>query len=208
MADTKKIIISVEFKEKGAKATIDKTSNSVENLSSKVTVLTKAQREQIIADEKSAIQKKILIQSLKDQAAAEMAATSSSKQLKATSGLNNAILLETSRLASDASFGFQGMANNIGQLVSLFQISAQNAGGFAATIKELGRSLLGTGGLLIGVQLLISFLPKIEKLFKKSKTAVEEETEALKKNNEEMAKNIAKRKLLAGQVEELSLIHI
>lgn len=204
MADTKKIIISVEFKEKGAKATIDKTSNSVENLSSKVTVLTKAQREQIIADEKSAIQKKILIQSLKDQAAAEMAATSSSKQLKATSGLNNAILLETSRLASDASFGFQGMANNIGQLVSLFQISAQNAGGFAATIKELGRSLLGTGGLLIGVQLLISFLPKIEKLFKKSKTAVEEETEALKKNNEEMAKNIAKRKLLAGQVEEVA----
>ena len=204
MADTKKIIISVEFKEKGAKATIDKTSASVENLSSKVTVLSKAQREQIKADEKSAFQKKILINSLKEQARAEMMATSSSKQLKATSGLNNAILLETSRLASDASFGFQGMANNIGQLVSLFQISAQNAGGFAATIKELGRSLLGTGGLLIGVQLLISFLPKIEKLFKKSKTAVEEETEALKKNNEEMAKNIAKRKLLAGQVEEVA----
>jgi hypothetical protein len=204
MADTKKIIISVEFKEKGAKATIDKTSNSVENLSSKVTVLTQAQKEQIISDEKSAIQKKQLIASLKAQAAAQMAAASSSKQLRATSGLNNAILLETSRLASDASYGFQGISNNLGQLISLFQISSQNAGGFAATLKSLGRDLLGTGGILIGIQLLISFLPKIEKLFKKSKTAVEEETEALKKNNEEMAKNIAKRKLLAGQVEEIA----
>jgi hypothetical protein len=204
MADTKKIIISVEFKEKGAKATIDKTSNSVENLSSKVTVLTQAQKEQIIADEKSAIQKRNLIASLKAQAAAQMNVASATKNAKATSGLNNAILLETSRLASDANYGFQGMANNLGQLVSLFQISAQNAGGFGATLKSLGRDLLGTGGILIGIQLLISFLPKIEKLFKKSKTAIEEETEALRKNNEEMAKNIAKRKLLAGQVEEIA----
>lgn len=204
MADTKKIIISVEFKEKGAKATIDKTSSSVENLSSKVTVLTQAQKEQIIADEKSAIQKKNLIASLKAQAAAQMNAVSATKNAKATSGLNNAILLETSRLASDASYGFQGMANNIGQLVSLLQISAQNAGGFGASLKELGKSIIGTGGILIAFQLFISFLPQIEKLFKKSKTAVEEETEALKKNNEEMAKNIAKRKLLAGQVEEVA----
>jgi len=204
MADTKKIIISVEFKEKGAKATIDKTSDSVENLSSKVTLLTKEQKEQIITDEKSAIQKRQLIASLKAQAAAEMAATTSSKNLRATSGLNNAILLETSRLASDASYGFQGISNNLGQLISLLQISAQNAGGFGATLKALGRDLLGTGGVLIGIQLLISFLPKIEKLFKKSKTAVEEETEALKKNNEEITKNIAKRKLLAGQVEEIA----
>ena len=204
MADTKKIIISVEFKEKGAKATIDKTSDSVENLSSKVTLLTKEQKEQIITDEKSAIQKRQLIASLKAQAAAEMAATTSGKNLRATSGLNNAILLETSRLASDASYGFQGISNNLGQLISLLQISAQNAGGFGATLKALGRDLLGTGGILIGIQLLISFLPKIEKLFKKSKTAIEEETEALKKNNEEITKNIAKRKLLAGQVEEIA----
>lgn len=204
MADTKKIIISVEFKEKGAKATIDKTSSSVENLSSKVTVLTQAQKEQIIADEKSAIQKKNLIASLKAQAAAQMNAVSATKNAKATSGLNNAILLETSRLASDASYGFQGMANNIGQLVSLLQISAQNAGGFGASLKELGKSIIGTGGILIAFQLFISFLPQIEKLFKKNKTAIEEETEALRKNNEEISKNIAKRKILTGQVEEIA----
>ena len=203
MADTRKIIIEVQVNEKGSKATLDKTSNSVQNLSSKVTVLNKAQREQIIADEKSAIQKRVLIQSLKDQAAAEMAAASSTNKHKATAGLNNAILLETSRLASDASFGFQGMANNLGQLVSLFQISADNAGGLRATFRELGKSLLGTGGVLIAIQLFISFLPKLEKLFKKNKTAIEEETEALAKNNKELEKNIAKRKLIAGQTEDL-----
>lgn len=204
MADTKKIIISVEFKEKGAKATIDKTSSSVENLSSKVTILNKEQREQIINDEKSSIQKRALIASLKAQAAAEMQTSNATQHLRAQSGLNNAILLETSRLASDAAYGMQGMANNIGQLLSLFQSYSRTAGGFMASLKELGKSLMGSGGLLIAIQLLISFSPRIVKFFKKSKTAAEEETEALKKNTKELEKNLAKRKILAGQAEELA----
>ena len=93
---------------------------------------------------------------------------------KAESGLNNAILLETSRLASDASFGFQGMANNLGQLVSLFQISAKNSGGLAQAFKDIGNSLMGVGGIMVGIQLLISFLPQISRFLKKSKEEASE----------------------------------
>ena len=202
MAENKKIIISVEVKESGAK--LNKTAAATENLASKVTILNKEQRQQIINDEKSAIQKRNLIASLKSQAAAEMNAANATGALRAQSGLNNAILLETSRLASDASYGLQGMANNIGQLLSLFQSYSRTAGGFMASIKELGKSLIGSGGLLILLQLLISFSPKIVKAFKKSKSAIEEETEALKKNTKEVERNLAKRKILSGQAEELA----
>ena len=84
---------------------------------------------------------------------------------KAETGLNNALLMETGRLASDASYGFQGMANNLGQVVSLLQISAKNSGGFVASLRDLGRSLMGVGGIMVGVQLLISFLPRLQKAF-------------------------------------------
>ena len=87
---------------------------------------------------------------------------------KAESGLNNAILLETSRLASDASYGFQGIANNLGQVVSLLQISSKNSGGFATALKDLGKSLMGVGGVMVGIQLLISFLPQISKRLKEA----------------------------------------
>lgn len=163
MADTKKIIISVEVKEVGAKQVSQATSKAVKDLSK----LTKAEKDNMVAAEMLR-QKNILVKN--EIAGLANQALNASKNLgamKATSGLNNAILLETSRLASDASYGFQGISNNLGQLISLLQISAQNAGGFKETLKELGKSLLGTGGILIGVQLLISFLPRIEKAFKK-----------------------------------------
>ena len=204
MADKKIISIEIKVAEGNAKKGINEVANATEKLSSKVTVLNKEQRQQIINDEKSSIQKRALIASLKAQAAAEMNAANSTSHLRAQSGLNNAILLETSRLASDAAYGMQGMANNIGQLLSLFQSYSRTAGGFMASIKELGKSLLGSGGLLIALQLVISFLPKIVKAFSKSKTAIEEETEALKKNTEAVEKNLAKRKLLSGQAEELA----
>tara|TARA_R100001460_G_scaffold24543_1_gene49297 strand:+ start:4195 stop:6156 length:1962 start_codon:yes stop_codon:yes gene_type:complete len=97
---------------------------------------------------------------------------------KATSGVNNAILLETSRLASDASFGLQGMANNIGQIASLFQISAKNSGGFINAIKDVGRSIMGVGGVMIALQLFISFLPKLVKRLKESKAAADPVSDA------------------------------
>lgn len=177
MADTKKIIISVEVKEIGAKQVSQATSKAVKDL----TKLTKAEKDNMVAAEmlrQKNIQVKNEIAGLANQA---LNASKGLNTMKATSGLNNAILLETSRLASDASYGFQGISNNLGQLISLFQISAQNAGGFKETLKELGKSLLGTGGLLIGIQLLISFLPRIERFFNKTSNEVEKAREEMEK---------------------------
>ena len=91
------------------------------------------------------------------------------KKAKTQTGLNNAILLETGRLASDVNYGFSAIANNLGQLFTLFQSSAQAAGGLGKAIRSL---FTIQAAFLIGVQLLISFLPRIIKNFKdKAKAA-------------------------------------
>lgn len=92
---------------------------------------------------------------------------------RAQSGLNNAILIETGRVASDASYGIQGVANNIGRLTELFQEFSRTGGegGVLGAFKQLGKSLLGVGGLIVGFQLLLSFLPKIIKKFEELSAA-------------------------------------
>lgn len=91
---------------------------------------------------------------------------------RAQSGLNNAILIETGRVASDASYGIQGVANNIGRLTELFQeFSRTGEGGVKGAFKELGKSLMGVGGIIVGFQLLLSFMPKIIKKFEELSAA-------------------------------------
>ena len=79
--------------------------------------------------------------SLEGLSSAQMKVTKVTKQGRAQSGLNNAILLETGRLASDASYGFTAIANNLSQVVTLFSSFAETNGGVVASLKELGRSL-------------------------------------------------------------------
>ena len=168
MADTKKIIISVEVKEVGAKQVSQATSKAVKDL----TKLTKAEKDNMVAAEMLRMKNQQVKTEISGLATQALNASKGLNTMKATSGLNNAILLETSRLASDANYGLQGMANNLGQLVSLFQISANNAGGLANVFKDLRKQLFGIGGIMIGFQLLISFLPRIEKAFKNLASAV------------------------------------
>lgn len=82
-------------------------------------------------------------------------AQKNTKNYRTQSGLNNAILLETGRLASDASYGFTAIANNMSQLTSLFGSFVQTTGGVVTSFKELGKSILGTGGILLALQVLI-----------------------------------------------------
>lgn len=123
-------------------------------------------------------------------------------QMRAQSGLNNAILLETGRLASDASFGFTAIANNLSQVISLMQSYARTAGGFGNSLRELGKSILGTGGILIGVQLLISFLPKIIKSFNKTADSVKRFNEEVKAATESVEKQIEQFNRLNENVEK------
>jgi hypothetical protein len=196
MANTKKIIVSVEIKEFGAKEVGNATNKVVKDL----TKLTEAERQARIEAEKLKITNAAVTASLKQEAAAALQASAANKNMKATSGLNNAILLETSRLASDASYGFQGIANNLGQLVNLFQISAKNAGGFVTSLKQLGASLLGSGGVLIAIQLLIAFGDDIYNFFFNSTKAADEFDKKIKELTSSIDEKLSKLRSVRGDL--------
>jgi hypothetical protein len=187
---SKKILIEVILDDKNVAAKSNQLAKSVDGV-------TKAQQKYFQALQPSNVEiekYRILTEEAKlatqAQALAQLNAAEATGKVRAQSGLNNAILLETGRLASDASYGFNGIANNLSQLVSLFQSFARTNGGVIASLKTLGKSLWGVGGVLIAIQLLISFLPNLERLFKKNAKAVDEETEALKRQNDQFRDNI------------------
>lgn len=145
-------------------------------------------------------------QAVEGLATAQVKNTTATTKGRAQSGLNNAILLETGRLASDASYGFGAIANNLGQVISLFQSFARTNGGFVASMKVLLKSIWGVGGLMIGIQLLISFGPQIIKFFKGAATAAEIEAKALKELNKELDANIQKRERQVKLIEQSLLL--
>ena len=159
-----KILISININDKQAKKGADGVAKSLSKVEKAQEALnfelSAAGKE--YAKLKAATDDQRLANNLAAKSAVNMA--KGLKQGRAQSGLNNAILLETGRLASDASFGFTAIANNLSQVVTLFSSFAKTNGGVIESFKELGKSLLGTGGLLIGIQLLISFGPKLVKL--------------------------------------------
>ncbi len=153
------IIISIRLQ--GAEG----ASKSTDQLSKATKKLSDLQRQEAIELEKVnqqiKIQKELNVAAAKSSLGLAQSTKSTSEAFKASktqAGLNNAILLESGRLASDASYGFTAMANNLSQLVSLFGSFVKTAGGIGASFRQLGKSLLGTGGVLLGVQLLIGAL--------------------------------------------------
>jgi len=182
--DNKKILISIEVQETGSKAVSNSTKKTAEDL----TKLTQAQIDQRVEAEKLKITNAAVAQSFRSQAAAQLQA--SNPNFRAQAGLNNAILLETSRLASDASYGFQGMANNLGQIVSLFFSFTKTAGGVVNSLIQLGKSLLGSGGILIAIQLLIAFGDDIYNFFRGIDTEAEKARKRLDKLTESIRKQI------------------
>ena len=74
-----------------------------------------------------------VINNLKGVEDATVNVSKATKKLKTDTGLNNAILLETGRLASDASFGFGAMAKDGGKIVKT------ETGGKAVRPKKIKR---------------------------------------------------------------------
>ena len=173
MAKSEKIIISVELTDKGLKASSSKAKKAIDGVTESTSKLEKATKDLAFQQTKEAeelakmqLKAQLATKANKELAVSTLSAASAAKQGRTQNGLNNAILTETGRMASDAAYGMRGMANNLGQLMSLMNQHAQTRGGFIASFKELGRSLMGTGGVLIALQLLISFAPEIEKFFR------------------------------------------
>jgi hypothetical protein len=153
-----KILISIKINDREAANTQKQLKVTKDNFHS----LTDAEKEKIIADKQLALSAKEVDKALTLQAQSANAAADSTGKMGATSGLNNAILMETSRLASDASFGFTAIANNVSQLVNLLQSQVQATGSLSTTFQRL----ISVQSLaLIGVQLLITYGDRLYKSF-------------------------------------------
>lgn len=79
------------------------------------------------------------------------AATTLNSQFTPAVGRANLALLNVGRIAQDAPFGFIGIANNIEPLIQSFQALRKESGSTGGVLQALGKSLIGPGGLLLGV---------------------------------------------------------
>ena len=204
MADSKKVIISIEVKGKGASSELDKTKKSADRLASATKKLKDLQSQEAI--ELAKVNQQIRIQKEVNDAAAKSSlglASASTKSamaagaMKTNAGLNNAIIAESARLASDASYGFTAIANNLGQLVSLFSASANAAGGLRSAIAAL---FTAQSIFLISIQLLITYGNDVINFFKGNQKAVED----FEKSLEDLEETVqSQRRELLGYIEVL-----
>jgi 6-pyruvoyl-tetrahydropterin synthase len=197
------IIVSINVQSGKAEVSLGKAKKGVDKL---------AAAKEKLADSETQLAKDIALVNLKtkeqiqvnNQAAAATLknVNKGSGQFRTQVGLNNAILTEAGRAASDLRFGFNGVANNVGQLASLFGSLINTSDNVLTSLKNLGKSLLGTGGVLIAIQLLIAYGDRIYDFFVGSAEAIDVETDALIKNNAELDKSIAKREILGKVIGE------
>ena len=159
-----KILISIQINDSQSK----KTNKALKVTKDNFDKLTDAEKQKIIADKQLALSAKEVDKSLTLQAKAANDAAKATDGMRATSGLNNAIIMETSRLASDASFGFTAIANNLSQLVNLVQANVSATGSFKEAIKGL---FTAQAAFLIGIQLLITYGDDLLKILSKNANA-------------------------------------
>jgi len=172
MAANKNIFINIQVSSKKAEKNVKDVKEATDGLSSSVTILNKEQKESAVIEQTAILKKKQQREEIKRLAAANLQASKSTKQFKTQVGLNNAILTEAGRAASDLRFGFNGVANNVGQLASLFGSLINTSDNVGTSLKNLATSLMGTGGILIGIQLLIAYGDRIFAFFTGAEKAV------------------------------------
>jgi len=197
MAANKNIFIKIDVSSKKAKKDVEDVEKGVNKLAAAEKKLAYEQSQE--AKELAKLNVKIKQHRDANNLAAASAENlgNSTKRAKTQVGLNNAILTEAGRAASDARFGFNGVANNVGQLASLFGNLIQTSDSVGTSLKNLGRSLMGTGGILIGIQLLIAYGDQIYNFFlgidegaEKAKKSIEEATKAMEEQIR-VAQNLA-----------------
>lgn len=114
------------------------------------------------------------------------------------SGQASQSLLNLGRIAQDAPFGFIGIANNINPLVESFQRLRASSGSTGATLKALGGSLVGAGGLGLAISAGTALLTLFgDNLFKSSK-GVTALNDSIKESAKSLASEAANLTLLVG----------
>lgn len=187
---------------KGLKGATNDLSSATDGLSSSVNLYTKEQKEAAVVEETSKLKKKEQIAEIKALAAANLQAGAGTKQFRTQVGLNNAILQEAGRAASDLRFGFNGVANNVGQLASLFGSLINTSDNVGTSLRNLANSLLGTGGILIGVQLLIAYGDRIAAFFSTSAKEASKFQKAIDEATKSIDEQIDSFERLTGAVQK------
>jgi|GEM_PF-5501411 len=117
--------------------------------------------------------------------------------------------LDFSRVIQDAPYAILSrnigaVANNIDQLVPSFQRTIGSAGSFTGGLKAIGRSLLGAGGIGLGISIVTAGLTLFgDKLFGASKAAKEMD-EATQKLAQDLTLSAAKLTVLVGVVQNVN----
>lgn len=112
------------------------------------------------------------------------------KKSRAQSGLNNAILIESGRFASDLRFGFTAVANNLGRIIELGQEFSRTEGG--GLLPALRRIFTAQGLFLIGFQLIVAYGDKIFEFFNKLIGRTESLSESFEKVNSSIGDSAGK----------------
>lgn len=100
------------------------------------------------------------------------------------SGLAAALTQELGRGISDAQYGMIGMANNMSQFATLAGALTAKTGTMKAAFQAFGQALIGPNGVIVGINLLITLMPQIIKLFNKTEEAAKKLEETLNKTAE------------------------
>lgn len=93
---------------------------------------------------------------LRNNVAALGRASMATKRFASASGSANFAILGLSQGVQDLPFGFIGIQNNIPMVIRAFSQLKQETGSTKKAFSSLGKSLMGSGGLFLGVSLLIT----------------------------------------------------
>ncbi len=120
------------------------------------------------------------------------AAVTGLKKLKPGANEATQSLINLSRVAQDAPFGFLGIANNLNPLLESFQRLKASTGTTGSALKALAGSLTGAGGIGLALGVVSSLLVVFgDKLFGAKATAADLDKE-LNRLNATLAENKAK----------------
>lgn len=104
--------------------------------------------------------------------------------VRSATGNATGMMVELGRTISDANYGITGMANNLQQLASTFILTTRGSGGFKGALKDLGKSFMGVGGILVIVSTAITLFERYSMKQKQAK----EDTDNLTKSIDEQIK--------------------
>lgn len=196
MADSEKTIrLKIELEIARAKSNIKGLESQIEKLDMRFTENKVKAKQLAVEYDKLASSKSRLSQSSSTLEQSSTNVSTKLNQVKNASGGATASVLEMGRVISDSNYGIRGVANNLSQLATNMMFTAKSAGGFAAGLTHIGKTLMGPLGLLLLFQTGIALLEKWSMSSNDAKTDTDKLTESIEKQNEELKQNIALRKM-------------